>query len=185
MRPGAADEARQEPGEAVFGGEAEFAVGSGELRARGGESDIGVAGDDKPDTGGGAVDGRDDGLGEAEVEREVLVELGADSESGPGNIDGDAGIVATFFDVTFERLGVGAGTEAAAGPCKYHDADPGILFRLLEAPAVLSVHAAGPRVQAVRAVQRDGRDAVGDLEGGGLEFHPHIVARPFTGTPLR
>lgn len=80
-------------------------------------------------------------------------------------------------DVALERLGIGAGAEPAACPGQHHDTHLGVVLGLLQAPSVFGVHAAGPGVQAVGAIESDGRDAVGDLVGGGLQFHGEIVVR--------
>lgn len=168
---GEADEAREEPGEAVFRGQGEAAVRGGEFGAGSSEADVAVAGEDEADTCGRAVDGGDGGLGEAEVIGEVVVEVGCETETWTGNVLGGAWVVAALFEVAFERAGISPGTEAAAGAGDDDDAHGRVGIGLLKAPTVLRVHAAGPGVEALGAVEGDDGDAAVDGEGGDFELH--------------
>src|SRR5690606_4969278 len=95
----------------------------------------------------------------------------------------DAGVVAALLDVAFERLGIGASAEPPTRTRDDNDADISIAFRAVDAPAILGVHPAGPRVQTVRPAEGDRRDAVLDRIGCGLQIHRRRLYG--TGRPQR
>ena len=167
------DEAGEEPGEAVFGGEVERAVGGGELGIFCDDADVAPAGDDEADTGGGAVDGGDGDGFESEKVGEVGVERGVDAIAGVGDVIGGSGVVAAAVDVSFEGLAVSAGTERLAVGIAGDDDDAnrGVIFRGLKKVTQLRVHPASPRVVAMGARQSDGPDAIDEIPAGCFEFH--------------
>src|SRR4029079_11426360 len=83
----------------------------------------------------------------------------------------DSGVIRTAFRMAVQRGGVGAGTERPAGAGDDDDPYAVIVFRFGEDPAVLDVHASGPRVEPVGTIQRDARDATADLVLDDLEVH--------------
>jgi len=121
------------------------------------------------------VDGGDDRLGKAEVKREVGVEFGANAVTRVCQWFTDAGIVAAFFNMAFERLGIRPGAKAAAGAGDDDYAYVTVLLGLFDAPAIFGVHAPGPGVQAAGPIEGDGRDAVIDCVGGRFEVHVHWI----------
>ena len=175
---GDADQARQQPREPVFGGQAQLPVRGRELRIRDRKTNVRVARQDQSNARGRPVDRRDHRLFQAEVVGEVLIELGAHAIAGHRQLGRvRAGVVAALGDVAFERRRIRARTERAAGP--RHDDCPHIrvVLGVLQAPAVFGVHPARPGIQAVRAVQGDcGHSQVGGVPNG-FQLHGAILGR--------
>ena len=191
--PGDADEAGQEPRQAVLGREAEAPVRRGQLGTRRGEAQVAVAGQDQAHPGCRPVDGGDDRLGDAELGGEVGVELRADAVARHRHVLAEPVVVGAALDVAFERPRVRSGAEAPPRTRDHDDADPGVGGRPVEQGSVLGVHPSGPRVQAIGPVQGDGGDAgahrvAGDLELGQLHGgRPSVqggVARQVEGAGL-
>jgi len=67
-----------------------------------------------------------------------------------------------------QRLHVGAAREGPAGARDDRDPDVGIVLDALPARAELVAHLLVHGVQAVGAVERDGRHALGDVEDHGV-----------------
>ena len=119
------------------------------------------------------------------MERKVVVAFGPHAIPGVGQLAPDAGVVAALFDVAFEGLGVGAGTKAPSRTRYDDDANRWVRLGLLDAPAVLGVHAASPGIQAVGPVECDDRDRAFNHVQGGLQFHAGIVDGTVDGRPIR
>jgi hypothetical protein len=168
---GQADDARQQPGEAVFGREVEAAMRGGELCAGLGEAQIRERRQHKPDAGRGPVHRGDDRFSDAEVVGEGRVEARIDPEPGLGDVLADARIVAALFGVTLERAQIGAGAERVALRIAGHDDHPHlwVVVSLVEQPTVFGVHPAGPGVPPLGPGEGDRRDALADVVAGRLE----------------
>src|SRR3954452_14869243 len=149
-RLGRADEARQHPRASVLGDQAAAHEGSGQLRAGGGEAQVAHQRHHEAQPGGRAVDGGDDRLGDRQRQR-----LRTALRRGVGcSLAGVHGL---------KRLHVRTGTEAAAGAGDDDDSHLRIASGVLEQIEVAPLHLGDPRVEAVRAVEGEHGDAVGDL----------------------
>jgi hypothetical protein len=147
---GDADHAREEPGQAVLGGEAEAGGGGGEFGAGGGVAQVAETGDGDRDAGAGAVDGSNHRDAQAPVPDHVVVELRPDPVPGLrvlGQVDRGQ-VLLVGLGVEPEGLGVSADAELAAGSGHHHGPDRGVRVELGHQVAVLGVHPVGPGVAA-------------------------------------
>ena len=81
----------------------------------------------------------------------------------------DSGVIRAALDVPIERGGIGPRAERPARAGDDDDPHVVVALGLGQHPAVLGVHAPGPRVEPVGAIQRDERDAAVDLVADDLE----------------
>ena len=153
-----ADEPGQHPRQPVLGGKVELAVRRRELDPLCREPQVAVASEHEPHAGRGPVDRRDNRRAQAEMEREVMVELGAQPETGGRDVCWASRVVAAPFDVAVEGAGIGAGAESPSLAGDHDDPDVVGPFGLFERPAVLGVHPPGPGIEPVGPVEGDGGD---------------------------
>ena len=140
-----------------------------QLRTRRREAQVAVAGEDEAHPGCRPVDGRDDRFGDAELVREVGVELRAHAITGHRHVVAEPCVIGPARDVPFERTRVGAGTEPATRAGDHDDADARVGGRPVQQGPVLGVHPPGPRIEPVGPVQGDGGDAGTHLVARDLE----------------
>ena len=159
-RVGVADDARQHPADAVLGDQPAARERGGEDGIVGGKTQVAIERVDEADAGGGAVqhadhgfrDRRIIGVARLPVRPAVHVERRR-AFAAPDLVGIDA----------FQRLHIGAGAERATGAGEHDDADIVVGGRRLHRVAHVALHGRGPRIHAVRPVERDGRDLVAHL----------------------
>ena len=146
------------------------------------ESDVAERHQRHGDASASAIDCGDHGQPQAKLPRHVRVEFGPDAIAGIFGGPVERGIVGVGLDVVRECAAVGPDTEGFASSREHDDARRGIVLELLHDPAVLGVHAAGPRVVALGPVEPHGGDAMPvHLVAHGFEFHKVQISLWYVG----
>ena len=164
----------------MFGDEAAAREGCGELRVVRREAHVAVERHDEAESGGGAVDRADDRLRDSRKVGILLLEVLV------GRPVPRRGRVccrtrgARIALYALQHVHVGAGAEAFACARQNDHADAVVVRRELHRCANFLLHLAAPGIELVRAVERDGGDAVGDgiEDVGKLVCHgaPHLMS---------
>ena len=147
------------------------------LASCGSEAHVAVAGQHHPHARRWTIHRGDHGRRQCEVVGEVRLEAFIGAGARHGNLAREPGVVTAGLGVLLQCRGVRAGTEATTLSGHHHHPHAGIDIGLLEAPAVLMVHPAGPGIHALGTVEGDGGHAFGHLVAHRLEFHPGPLFR--------
>ena len=147
-----ADQARQQPRQAVLARQPAAGERRGELRAARGEPHVAHQRLNQAEPGAGAVDRRDQRLAER---------VGEGRRGAAGEVQGAAGD-------SVESLAVHAGAERAAGARQHHRPDPVVAAGLVEQLVEAALEDGVPGVVPVRAVERErGHAVAGDVKQHG------------------
>ncbi len=176
--PSDADEAGEDPAEAVLGGQPELRCGGGELGRRRGESEVAEQREGQRHTGHRTVDGSDDRCAEPHHPCEVVVVLGAHALAGSRRFRGQSGVVVAAIGVPCEGVAVAADRERRGSAGDHDDAYLFVALELVHDVAELGVHPTRPRVVAVGAMEPHRRDVTVRVVSNRLQLHRVVQPPP-------